>query len=163
MEGIGKLRLRKLREGDRDDFVLLESDPDTTAFTGRSTDAEEMFRYCMEKADSCALTLDGIFIGHFTFHRTSLTDVPGGLDAREVSFGISPECRGLGIGTKALGLAAQRAKKDLKADVLMAGAYAFNGACLQVLERNGFRYLFSRKDRDPEGNEREEKIFMKLL
>ena len=152
-----------MREGDREDFVMLASDPDTTVFTGRSADAEEMFRYCMEKTDSYALTLDGIFIGHFTFHRSSLTDVPGGLDAREVSFGISPECRGMGIGTKALGMAARRAKKDLGADVLMAGAYSFNGACLTVLERNGFRYLFSRKDRDPEGNEREEKIFMKLL
>ena len=152
-----------MREGDREDVVMLESDPDTTVFTGRSADAEEMFRYCMEKTDSYALTLDGIFIGHFTFHRSSLTDVPGGLNALEVSFSLSPECRGMGLGTEALGMAAGLAKEDLGAEVLLAGAYSFNGACAAMLEKNGFRYLVSRRDKDPEGADREEKIHMKLL
>ncbi len=158
-----EVSLRRLKETDRDDLIMLESDPDNTALTGLTKGPDEFFRFCMDGAVSYAVMLGELFAGHVTFFKSSLTSLPGKPEAYEVCFGIFPECRGMGMGRRALAMGLKKAETELGAEVILAGAFSFNGPSLALLESEGFRYIFSRKDTGPEGEEREERIFMKLL
>ena len=157
------IRLRRLEEGDREDFVMLEGDPDTAVLTGLKEGAEDLFRFCMDEAVSYAAMSGELFIGHMTFFKSSFTSLPGKPEAWEICFSIFPECRGMGLGRKILEEGIRKATEELEADVLLAGAFGFNSASIRLLESEGFVYLFSRMDKDGSGADREEKIFLKVL
>ena len=72
-----------------------------------------------------------------TIEMVPSADGPG--TVRLCRFLLAPDCRGKGYGGKALALAVDYAKRELKAEAIFIGAYDYNPGARRCYEKFGFR------------------------
>ena len=142
-------------------FYELFSDATVTHMNGRKIGVKELFDNYLVNQYSFSVKKDGNFVGVCSLFNTSLTKAIRSVKAKELIYSISPDFWNQGIASSAVKEICARAFLEYDLDVLLAGCFNDNLVSARVLEKNGFRPIFSRNE-DWYSRIRKETIYLKI-
>ncbi len=155
------IHFKRTSPKDFEEFCLLLSDPVVTEMNGRTKEIDVLFERYVKNIYSFSVFYENSFVGLCSLFPTTLSSAFKAINSLELVYSVLPVYWNQSIATHSVKKICDIGFETIGLDCIVAGCFVDNIPSSRVLQKNGFKEMFSRTEIFS-GKKRTESIYVKI-